>query len=65
MSSYFTAMNESIGRTALWFTIITGIAALVLTLIQRALHWFNRRIEQPTLPRATAKTQKQRRGAAT
>lgn len=55
MSNYFTTMNESIGRTAMWFTIVTGIAALVWILIQRALHWFNRKIAQPTLPRATAK----------
>lgn len=52
MSGYFTGMHESFAKTALWFTIVTGVACIVAMKTRALALRVNRLVARPTIPRA-------------
>ena len=55
MSGYFTGMDESLGRTALWFAVIVAVTYVGLVVIHTALLLVLRWTTRPTIPRAKAR----------
>ena len=61
MSGYFTGMDESIARTALWFVIVTGVSCVVAMTIQVLVLKFNRWVTRPATDNPESQGQKARR----